>query len=66
MPHQPQSATSTGWWFAAYAGPAGVQWSLFWSGLAATVGVVLVCFLTAYCRRGVHERAGQQLMRGEN
>ena len=38
----------TGWWFATCTHPAGTQWPLFWGGLAATVGVVLVYFLTAY------------------
>jgi MFS family permease len=37
-----------GWWFAACARPAGTRWPLFWGGLAAAVGVVLVYFLTAY------------------
>jgi len=67
MSRQPQSATSgTGWWFTAYAVPVGIQWPLFWGVLTAMVGVVLAYFLTAYCGRGVHERDGQQLMRGEN
>ncbi len=38
----------TGWWFAACTRSTGTQWPLFWGGLAATVGVVLVYFLTAY------------------
>lgn len=37
-----------GWWFGVCARPAGTQWPLFWGGLAASVGVVLVYFLTAY------------------
>lgn len=40
-----------GWWFTACARPAGTQWSLFWSGLAAAAAAVLVYFLTAY--RGI-------------
>ena len=38
----------TGWWFVACVRPAGTQWPLFWSGLAAAVAVVLVYFLIAY------------------
>jgi MFS family permease len=43
----------TGWWFAACARPAGMQWSLFWGVLAAAVAAVLVYFLTAYHGQGV-------------
>ena len=46
-----------GWWFAACARPAGTQWPLFWGGLAASVAVVLVYFLTAY--RGKNLARGQ-------
>ena len=42
----------TGWWFAACVRPAGMRWPLFWSGLAASVAVVLIYFLTAYRGRG--------------
>jgi MFS family permease len=38
----------TGWWFAACTRSGGAPWPLFWGGLAATVGAVLVYFLTAY------------------
>jgi len=38
----------TGWWFAACARPSGTKWPFFWGGLAVTVAVVLVYFLTAY------------------
>ena len=41
----------TGAWFAACARTEGTQWTLFWSGLAAAVAMVLVYFLTAY--RGI-------------
>jgi hypothetical protein len=41
----------TGWWFSACTGLSGTQWSLFWGGLAAAVGVVMAYFLTAY--RGI-------------
>jgi transposase len=37
-----------GWWFAACTHPAGTQWPVFWSGLAAGMAVVLVYFLVAY------------------
>jgi len=43
---------STGCWFAACARPDGTQWQLFWSGLAATVAMVLAYFLIAYHGRG--------------
>jgi MFS family permease len=45
----------TGWWFAACTHPTGTQWPLFWGVLAATVGAVLLYFLTAYQgqKRGV-------------
>ena len=42
----------TGCWFAVCARPDGTQWELFWSGLAATVAVVLTYFLIAYHGRG--------------
>jgi len=38
----------SGWWFAACTRPTGTQWPWFWGGLAATVGAVLVYFLTTY------------------
>jgi hypothetical protein len=38
----------TGWWFAACVRPGGTQWPLFWGGLAVTLAMVLVYFLTAY------------------
>lgn len=37
-----------GWWFNACTKPAGVQWALFWSGLAAAVGGVIIYFLVLY------------------
>ncbi len=40
-----------GAWFRACQQPAGTQWPLFWSGLAAAVAVVLIYFLIAY--RGI-------------
>ncbi len=38
----------TGWWFATCARPAGTQWTIFWSGLAVVVMMVLIYFMTAY------------------
>ncbi|MDB6122750.1 MAG: Nucleoside:H symporter [Pedosphaera sp.] len=38
----------TGWWFNVCTKPAGMQWPLFWGGLAAAVGVVTIYFLAAY------------------
>ena len=38
----------TGAWFSVCTHPQGTQWSLFWGGLSAMVGVVMVYFLTAY------------------
>ena len=40
-----------GWWFQAASRPAGPQWHLFWGGLAAVMGIILVYFLIAY--RGI-------------
>lgn len=37
-----------GWWFAACTRPVGTRWPLFWGGLAAMVGGVLIYFLIAY------------------
>ena len=38
----------TGWWFNACTPSGGTRWPLFWGGLAATVGMVLIYFLLAY------------------
>ena len=38
----------TGWWFNACAQPAGMRWSIFWGGLAAAAGGVMIYFLAAY------------------
>ena len=44
----------TGWWFTQCARfDGGTAWSLFWGGLAAIVGAVLVYFLTAYRGRPI-------------
>jgi MFS family permease len=38
----------TGWWFSVCTQSSGTQWSWFWGGLAAAVGLVMAYFLTAY------------------
>jgi hypothetical protein len=49
----------TGVWFGACTSMSGTNWSLFWGGLAAAVGLVMAYFLTAY--RGI----GSGFMRSE-
>ena len=43
---------TVGWWFAACTTVTRTRWMLFWSGLSATVAVVLIYFLIAYRGRG--------------
>ena len=38
----------TGWWFNACAQANGTRWSLFWNGVTAGVGIVVIYFLAAY------------------
>jgi MFS family permease len=38
----------TGWWFNACAQASGAQWPLFWDGITAAVGIVMIYFLAAY------------------
>jgi MFS family permease len=38
----------TGSWFAACTRGGGIEWPLFWAGLALACGVVMAYFLTAY------------------
>ena len=38
----------TGWWFNACGQAGGTQWPLFWNGITATVGLVIIYFLSAY------------------
>jgi MFS family permease len=45
----------TGWWFNACTKPGGVQWALFWSGLAAGVAVVMIYFMATYRGRQAEE-----------
>jgi len=42
----------TGWWFSACTGTTVTRWPLFWGGLAAAVGVVMVYYLTTYQGKG--------------
>jgi nucleoside transporter len=49
----------TGSWFAACARSGGIEWSIFWTGLALSCGVVLVYFLAFY--RG--QRRGGRLQK---
>jgi len=50
----------TGWWFNECARATGANWSIFWGGLAALVGLVMAYFLIAYQGRG------SRLVRAEN
>ena len=45
----------TGWWFAACTENTFTRWPIFWGGLAATVGGVMIYFLTAYRGRGTRQ-----------
>jgi len=38
----------SGWWFHLCTPRLATNWTLFWGGLAATVGLVLVYFLVMY------------------
>ncbi len=42
----------TGFWFQASAQDGGSRWPVFWSGLAASVVLVLIFFLIAYHGQG--------------
>jgi MFS family permease len=50
----------SGWWFKACERPTGMNWPLFWGGLAAAVALVLIYFLTAYHGRGSEEPRDKQ------
>jgi MFS family permease len=43
-----------GWWFSECALSTGTKWPLFWGGLAALVGLVMIYFLAAYRGQAVH------------
>jgi MFS family permease len=61
-----------GWWFHACGSPTGMQWPLFWTGVSAGCGAVLLYFLVAYHGIGaglapakqVESRAAAQLANG--
>jgi hypothetical protein len=38
----------SGWWFAACTTGDVTRWTIFWGGIAVTVTLVLIYFLTAY------------------
>lgn len=42
----------TGWWFNSCTRGAETRWPLFWGGLAALIGGVLIYFLAAYRTQG--------------
>ncbi len=42
----------TGWWFNACTPVSGTRWSIFWGGLTALVGAVMIFFLTVYKTQG--------------
>jgi nucleoside transporter len=44
----------TGWWFSACVRSNGTHWNLFWGGLAAAAGMVLLYFLIAYRGKSLH------------
>jgi MFS family permease len=48
----------TGFWFQASSRSETTHWSLFWTGLSATVALVLTFFLVAYHGQGVGFRRG--------
>jgi MFS family permease len=50
----------SGWWFSACTPAAGTRWPMFWGGLTAVVGAVMIYFLLAY--RG-DDKAGAQVKR---
>ena len=47
----------SGWWFNVCTSHSATRWPIFWGGLSATVGVVLVYFLSSFRRHGksVHD-----------
>ena len=51
----------SGWWFTVCVRPAGTQWPLFWSGMAAIALVVLIYFLAAYRGRETHKTDNHRL-----
>ncbi len=49
----------TGWWREDCTRGTVTQWPLFWGGLSAVIGAVLVYFLTAYRGRGAKNQSVQ-------
>jgi nucleoside transporter len=43
---------STGWWYRVNTAAEGTRWPVFWGGLAAAIGAVLIYFLVVYRGRG--------------
>jgi MFS family permease len=50
----------TGFWFQTCTTRTGARWSLFWSGLALAVGLVLMFFVAAYHGRGAGFRKAEE------
>jgi len=46
-----------GWWYRHCGGPAATRWPIFWGGLAAGVGGVMIYFLVSY--RGRKRESGK-------
>ena len=46
----------TGWWFSRCTKNEMTRWPVFWTGIAAASGAVLIYFLAAYHGRGVSPR----------
>ncbi|MEY4387697.1 MAG: hypothetical protein RLY20_2980, partial [Verrucomicrobiota bacterium] len=45
-----------GWWFATCTNGTVTRWTIFWGGLAAVVGVVMIYFLASYSGKGTEAR----------
>jgi MFS family permease len=56
----------TGWWFTICTKSAGEQWPIFWGGLAAAVGGVLLYFLYAYRGKYAEGRTRQISQPGDS
>jgi nucleoside transporter len=52
---------STGWWFSRCTENENTRWPIFWGGLSAASGAVLIYFLAAYHGRGISPRAAVSL-----
>jgi nucleoside transporter len=49
----------TGWWFSACTANTVTRWPIFWGGLAFSVALVMIYFLTAYRGKGAQGHVGQ-------